>query len=142
MVKQEHLIFQHSKFDLILARKVWDNSVVAFSFAVKYISLLIHHLFWNDCPLHSYSIKSLIFYQQTVPSPANKRARAERRFCASLHGSTMYSICRGLSSFAERHENRRIGFLLTHKAIMMINQGAIPNYLPAGIFLASSHRKK
>ena len=44
----------------------------------------------------------------------------------------------GLSSFAGRHENRRIGVLLTHKAIMMINLGAIPNYLPAGIFLASS----
>ena len=29
MVKQEHLIFQRSKLDLILARKVWDNSVGA-----------------------------------------------------------------------------------------------------------------
>ena len=43
MVKQEHLIFQRSKLDLILARKVWDNSVGAFSFSVKYINLLIHH---------------------------------------------------------------------------------------------------
>ena len=50
MVKQEHLIFQHSKLDLILARKVWDNSVAAFSFSVKYINLLIHHLFRNACP--------------------------------------------------------------------------------------------
>ena len=62
MVKQEHLIFQHIKLDLIIARKVWDNSIAAFSFSVKYINLLIHHLFWNACPLHSYSIKSLIFY--------------------------------------------------------------------------------
>ena len=50
MVKQEHLIFQRSKLDLILARKVWDNSVGAFSFAVKCINLLIHHLFRNACP--------------------------------------------------------------------------------------------
>ena len=43
MVEQEHLIFQHSKLDLILGRKVWDNSIAAFSFSVKYINLLIHH---------------------------------------------------------------------------------------------------
>ena len=55
---------------------------------------------------------------------------------------TLCSQYTGLSSFAGRHENRRIGFLLTDKAIMMINLGMIPNYLPAGIFLASSHRKK
>ena len=50
MVKQEHLIFQHSKLDLILARKVWDNSVGAFSFSVKYINsslyfgMLVHYI--------------------------------------------------------------------------------------------------
>ena len=43
MVEQEHLIFQHNKLDLILGRKVWDNSIAAFSFSVKYINLLIHH---------------------------------------------------------------------------------------------------